>query len=62
MVEVNALNNGTVSKENVVNKLRINGFNLSVDTDVSGGNMRLLVASSTAGVTVRVRRVEVVAP
>lgn len=62
MIEVNALNDGTSSKENVVNKLKIGGFNLDVDTDVSGGNMRLLVASSTAGVTVRVRRVEVVAP
>jgi len=62
MLEVNAINNGTTSKENVVNKLKIGAFNLSVDTDVSGGNMRLLVESSTAGVTVRVRRVEVVAP
>jgi len=62
MIEVNALNNGVTSKENVVNKLKIGGFNLQVDTDVSGGNMRLLVTSSTAGVTVRVRRVEVVAP
>lgn len=62
MLEVNALNNGVSSKENVVNKLKIGSFNLSVDTDVSGGNMRLLVQSSTAGVTVRVRRVEVIAP
>jgi hypothetical protein len=62
MIEVNALNNGTTSKENVVNKLRIGNFNLQVDTDISGGNMRLLIDSSTAGVTVRVRRVEVVAP
>jgi len=62
MLEVNALNNGTSSKENVVNKLKIGSFNLQVDTDVSGGNMRLLITSSTAGVTVRVRRVEVIAP
>ena len=62
MIEVNALNNGTSSIENVVNKLRIGNFDLQVDTDVSGGNMRLLVDSSSAGVTVRVRRVEVVAP
>lgn len=62
MIEVNALNNGTSSIENTVNKLKIGSFNLEVDTDVSGGNMRLLVQSSTAGVTVRVRRVEVVAP
>lgn len=62
MLEVNALNNGVTSKENTINKLQIGSFNLQVDTDISGGNMRLLVQSSTAGVTVRVRRVEVVAP
>lgn len=61
-MEVFALNDGSTSKEVVTNKLKFSNFNLEVDTDVSGGNMRLLVTSSTAGVTVRVRRVEVVAP
>lgn len=61
-MEVFALNDGSASKETVTNKLKFSNFNLDIDTDVSGGNMRLLVTSSTAGVTVRVRRVEVVAP
>lgn len=61
-MEVFALNDGTTSKENVTNKLKIGGFNFQIDTDISGGNMRLLATSSTAGVTVRVRRVEVIAP
>ena len=60
--EVWALNDGTTSKEAIGPKLRIGNFNFSMDTDVSGGNMRLLAQSSTAGVTVRVRRVEVIAP
>ena len=62
-MEVFALNDGTSSKETVNTKIKMNGgFNFQIDTDVSGGNMRLLATSSTAGVTVRVRRVEVVAP
>lgn len=60
--EVWAVNNGTTAKETVSHKLKIGSFNFSVDTDVSGGNMRLLAESSSAGVTVRVRRVEVIAP
>jgi hypothetical protein len=60
--EVWALNDGTSSKESIGPKLRLGSFNFQMDTDVSGGNMRLLASSSTAGVTVRVRRVEVIAP
>jgi len=60
--EVWALNDGTSSRETVTNKLRFGSFNFSINTDVSGGNMRLLAESSTAGVTVRARRIEVVAP
>jgi hypothetical protein len=59
-VEVYALNNGTSSDETVYAKLRVGAnFNYSILTDVSGGNMRLRVSSTTAGVTVRARRIAV---
>lgn len=60
-LEVYALNNGTAIDENVVSRLRVgSNFNLVVSGDISGGNMRLRVSSSTAGVTVRARRIGVV--
>jgi len=59
-VEVYALNNGTVVDDTIYGKLKVgSNFNLSISVDISGGNMRLLAASSTAGVTVRARRIEV---
>ena len=59
-VEVYGLNNGTLVDETVYAKLKVgSNFNLSVSVDISGGNMRLRVSSSTAGVTVRVRRIQV---
>lgn len=59
--EVYALNNGTVADDNKSAILKTgSNFNLTNTVDISGGNMRLMVASTTAGVTVTVRRVEVV--
>jgi hypothetical protein len=58
--EVFALNNGTVVDDSVSSVLRVgSNFNISLSVDISGGNMRLRVSSSTAGVTVRVRRLGV---
>lgn len=60
-LEVYALNNGTLVDDTVYAKLKIgSNFNLSISVDISGADMRLRVASSTAGVTVRARRIEVV--
>ena len=58
--DVLALNDGTSVDwaQSKILRLGVN-FNLVVDVDVSGGNMRLRVSSSTAGVTVRVRRITV---
>lgn len=59
--EVYALNNGTLVDDTQFAKLRLGAnFNLTVSVDISGGNMRLLVASTTAGVTATARRIEVV--
>ena len=59
-VEVYALNNGTVADDTQYAKLKVGAnFNVSLSVDVSGGNMRLRAASSTAGITVRVRRLQV---
>jgi len=59
-LEVYALNNGTVVDDTTYAKLKVGAnFNLSISVDISGGNMRLRAASSTAGVTVRARRVQV---
>jgi hypothetical protein len=59
-VEVYALNNGSAVDDTVYAKLKVgSNFNLSISVDISGGNMRLLASSSTAGVTVRARRVQV---
>lgn len=60
-MEVFAMNNGTLVDDNVVGKLKVgSAFNYSVNVDISAGNMRLLVASSSAGVTAIARRIEVV--
>lgn len=60
-IEIYALNNGTTADDTTYAKLKVGGnFNLQVSVDVSGGDMRLLVASSSAGVSVKVRRIEVV--
>lgn len=59
-VEVFALNNGTLVDDSVSAVLRVgSNFNVQINVDISGGNMRLRVASSTAGVTVRARRLGV---
>jgi len=59
-IEVYGLNNGTLVDDTVYAKLKVgSNFNLSVSVDISGGNMRLMVSSSTAGVTVRARRIQV---
>jgi len=59
--EVYALTNGTLVDDNLVSKLKVGStFNLTTTVDISGADMRLRCASSTAGVTVTVRRVEVV--
>jgi hypothetical protein len=59
-VEVYGLNNGSVADDTVYAKLKVGAnFNLSLSVDVSGGNMRLRASSSTAGVTVRARRLAV---
>lgn len=59
--EVYALNNGTLVDDNLVSKLKVGStFNLTTNVDISGGNMRLMIASTTGGVTVTARRIEVV--
>jgi hypothetical protein len=59
--EVFAINNGTLVDDNKVSVIKVgSSFNLTSLVDISGGNMRLMVASTTAGATVTVRRVEVV--
>jgi len=60
-VEVFAHNDGTTADESLGKILKLGGnFDLSISVDVSGGNMRLRAASTTAGVTVRARRIGVV--
>lgn len=61
-VEIYALNDGTNADFNEVGKLKLGstgGNFINLDVDVSGGNMRLLADSNTAGLTVRVRRIAV---
>jgi hypothetical protein len=59
--EVLAVTDGTNVDDNQSGILRIGGnFNLSVTVDISGADMRLRITSSTAGVTVTARRIEVV--
>lgn len=60
-MEVFALNNGTLVDDTTYSKLNLGAnFNLSISVDISGADMRLRAASSTAGVTVTARRIEVV--
>lgn len=59
--EVYGLNNGTLADDTVYAKLSLgSNFNVSLNVDVSGGNMRLVAASSTPGINVTARRIEVV--
>lgn len=59
-IEIYAVHDGTSADFNEVSKLKLgSNFNADYNVDVSGGNMRLRVSSSTAGVTFRARRVAV---
>lgn len=59
--EVYALNNGTLVDDTEYAKLSIGAnFNVSLSVDISGADMRLRAASSSAGVTVTARRIEVI--
>jgi len=59
--EVFAANDGTNVDDNQSSILKLGGnFNLTVAVDISGGNMRLRLTSTSAGVTATVRRLEVV--
>lgn len=58
--EIYAVNDGTSADDTTYAKLRMGAnFDLSLSVDVSGGNMRLRASSSSAGVTVRARRIGV---
>jgi hypothetical protein len=59
--EVYALNDGTSAVDDTVYaRLRVgSNFNVQLSVDISGSDMRLRAASSTAGITVRARRIEV---
>ena len=60
--EIFAINDGTNADFNEVSKLKLGstgGNFVNASVDVSGGNMRLLLVSNTAGLTCRVRRVAV---
>jgi hypothetical protein len=60
-LEVYALNNGTNVDDTIYAKLKVgSNFNLDISVDISGADMRLRASSSTAGVTVTARRIEVV--
>lgn len=59
--EVYALNNGSAVDDTIYAKLKTGAnFNLTISVDISGADMRLRAASSTAGVTVTARRIEVI--
>lgn len=59
--EVYAVNNGTLVDDTIVGIIKVgSSFNVTRTVDISGGNMRLMIASTTAGVTATVRRIEVV--
>lgn len=59
-VEVFAINDGTNADDTVYAKLKLGAnFNAVFSVDISGGNMRLRASSSTAGITVRARRIAV---
>jgi len=58
---ISALTNGTLVDDTDFAKLNIGGnFNFNLSVDISGPDMRLRASSSTAGITVRARRIEVV--
>ena len=61
-LEVFALNDGATGVDDTVySKLKLGAnFDLSISVDIDSGNMRLVAASTTAGVTVTARRIEVV--
>lgn len=60
-MEVYAVTNGTAVDDTLYARLRVGAnFNLSVNVVINGANMELQVASSTAGVTATVRRIEVI--
>lgn len=59
--EVFALGDASNQDETVYAKLRIGAnFNVSLSVDHNAGDLRLLASSSTAGITVTARRIEVV--
>jgi hypothetical protein len=59
--EIYALTNGTDTDSTVYAKLKLGAnFNFSISVDYSGGVMRLRAASTTGGVTVTARRIEVI--
>lgn len=61
-LEVHALNDGTSAVDDTVfSKLKVGAaLNFTVLVDISSGNMRLMCASTSGGVTVTARRTEVV--
>ncbi len=60
-MEVFALTDGTSVDETSYAKLKTGAnFNLTISVDISGADMRLRAASTTAGVTVVARRLEVI--
>jgi hypothetical protein len=59
--EIFAVNNGSAVDDNKVSILKVgSNFNESVSVDISGANMRLMISSSSAGITATVRRIEVI--
>lgn len=59
--EVFAINNTSTVDDTIISIIKVgSSFNVTRTVDISGGNMRLMVASTTAGVTATARRVEVV--
>lgn len=59
--EIFALNNGSSVDDTQFAKLKVGAsFNSTITVDLSGGNMRLRCASTSAGVTATARRLEVV--
>ncbi len=59
--EVSALNNGSAVDDTVYAKLKVgSNFNITLAVDIDGADMRLRATSSTAGITVTARRIEVV--
>ena len=60
-IEVYALTNGTDVDDTQYAKLDVgSNFNVNLVVDISGADMRLRASSSTAGVTVTARRIEVI--